>query len=82
MSNLSLDQFRDAVRKQGPECGLARIRVSLNAKDRAALDAALVDEKVTGAAIARVLQDAGHLISQNAVTYHQRGDCRCGKAKS
>lgn len=80
MSELSLDAFRGAVRRTGPTCGIAKIREQLDPKDRAVLDAALADDKVTGSAISRVLKDRGHSISQNAVTYHQRGDCRCGKA--
>lgn len=75
--SLSLDAFAKANRRSGSVCVVYKIRQALDAKDRAAVDAALEDPAISGKAIARVLADAGHPVSGNSVSHHRRGDCRC-----
>lgn len=75
---LSLGAFTAASQPCRPECPVVRITKALGPKDRSVLAAALEDASVTHAAIAKVLTDNGHKISQDAVGRHRRGDCSCG----
>lgn len=75
---LSLDAFTEASQPCRPECPVVRITKSLGPKDRDVLTAAVDSDGITHAAIAKVLTDNGHKISQDAVGRHRRGDCACG----
>lgn len=74
---LSLDQFAKASRVKRPPCTVTLILAQLDPKDVALVTEALDNRSITGKAIADVLSNAGHPISQGSVTRHRRGDCSC-----
>lgn len=64
------------IRLPGPPCTVCTLVQSLSAKDRAVLNAALVDGTFTSAAITRALRDEGHAVTATAVSRHRKSECR------
>jgi hypothetical protein len=60
----------------GPRCKVCLAMQSLDAKDSAALIAALADESFTSVAISSALRAEGHDIGPGPVSRHRRGECR------
>jgi len=72
----ALKHQRELGIHKGPDCKLCVLLRSLGEDDAAALEAALVDEGITGAAISRALRDESHDIAPNVVIRHRKGECR------
>lgn len=72
------DRVQSAQRDPGFACSIALIQDQLSGSDRAELDTVLADRALSAAAIARVLTAEGHVVRQQTVARHRRGDCSCG----
>ena len=77
------EEFLDERESGKPyqRCSMSRLRDHLSEADRQDLDAALADDRFTGAAIARrlnkVLGDNAYGIKGNTVQRHRNGVCSC-----
>lgn len=69
-------QAHKAVPRFGPRCKVCVVLGTLDAKDRAALDAAMADASFTSVAISAALQAEGYNIGPQPLQRHRRGDCR------
>lgn len=65
---------------RGPKCAIAKLSET-NPEVYEQLLVVLEDETITAARISRKLKklDPPVYIAQNRLTYHRRGDCRCGR---
>jgi len=72
----ALKHQREQGTRKGPECRVCALARSLSEEDAAALDAAMVDESITGAAISRALKNEGHELSPVMVNRHRNGECK------
>ena len=72
------DAIAAATQKPGTLCTIGRVRDALDDADRAALDAALADPKITAQQIMRALRAEGHEATRSPMERHRRGDCACG----
>lgn len=71
-----LDDIGAAQRRPGPKgCGVSSVLASLDAKDRADLEAALADPTYQGQAIARALTARGFDVAGLTVQRHRNGVC-------
>lgn len=76
---LSMEAFVEKSKPTGPVCPVAKILSALSPKDRETLAAAIGNKDITHAAIAAVLTDNGHRMSQDAMGRHRRGSCACAR---
>jgi hypothetical protein len=60
-------------------CKIRTIAESLEAKDRAILESALIDTRWTPYALATALSDRGLLVSDRSIRKHQLQQCSCTK---
>jgi len=72
----SLQHEKAQGSRKGPDCRLCVALRSMPPKDVDALDEALADDSMTGAAISRALKAEGHDISAVIVLRHRKGECR------
>lgn len=72
-----IDGLGADVPVRGPECSISILMGKLDAKEQAALIAALQNPAKPNTFIARVLRDEGYNISATTVGRHRRGDCAC-----
>jgi hypothetical protein len=69
-------QAHKAAPRFGPRCKICLALDCLDAKDQAALVAAMADESYTSVAISNAMRAEGYDISPQSVSRHRRGDCR------
>ena len=69
-------QAHKAAPKPGPRCSVCVVIEALDAKDRAALDAAIADPSFTSVVISAALRAEGYDIAPQPLQRHRRGDCR------
>ena len=66
---------------RGPKCSVRQLLDRLPENDRDALERVLDDERISAAAIARILQSHGNHIGHNSIVRHRRGykdgGCAC-----
>jgi hypothetical protein len=74
---VDLGEFEQAGHRPGPKCFIAIL--PFTDEQRSKVDGALARRDITAAAIARVLNDWGYILSRQSVERHRRGECRCGK---
>ncbi len=69
-------QAHKTASQRGRRCSVCAVFETLDAKDRAALDAAIADPSFTSVAISAALQAEGYDIAPQPLQRHRRGDCR------
>lgn len=72
-----IEQLAEAS-KPAPKCGVTLAKQNLDESDAADLDAALADQRITNAVIAKALQARGFNVADQAIARHRRGVCACG----
>lgn len=76
-----LDRFQaSSGNHRGPACTVKRVAANLDPDEAADFEAAIASRDVTASAIARVMREDGHSISDQAIGRHRRGECACGRA--
>jgi hypothetical protein len=74
-----LDDIRDESRGEPKTCSVADVLEQMDEKDRADLEAALVDKGVPHTAIVRVLNRRGFDQHEKRVGAHRSGKCVCNR---
>ena len=69
-------QAHKVAAQRGPRCTVCQVLDTLDAKDRAALEAAIADPSFTSVAISAALRAEGYNIAPQPLQRHRRGDCR------
>ena len=64
--------------RQGFDCGVIRLGSKLDAEDLELFTEWVGDETVKASWIVRVLRADGHIIGEQVLRRHRRGECRCG----
>lgn len=64
--------------RPGPKCTLTLAKGVLDESDAADLEAALADQAITNAVIAKALRARGFNVADQAVARHRRKVCACG----
>lgn len=65
---------------RGPKCGVGQILDRIPDDERATLNRVIGDDRISAAAIARILQAHGHKIGHNSIVRHRRGYMQGGCA--
>lgn len=74
-----LDRARALQARKGPPCTLRVLLESLDATERADLEAVVADGAINATTIAALLREDGRPIGEDTIRRHRTGRCACGK---
>lgn len=75
-----LEQIKAAAQaRHGVTCTAGLLLQAMTAQDRSDLEAAIADKSIPATVIVKVLINAGHRVSVDALQRHRRGACACGR---
>jgi hypothetical protein len=60
----------------GGRCRICNLSQTLPADEVAALDAALVDQRISNASLSQILKAEGFQVGETTVRRHRRGECK------